>query len=137
MNIQTSQGAMTANALMSTNASSPTSSPTVDGSAFLKLLMAELQHQDPTQPTDPTQMVSQLATISQVAQTTQMNATLSDMLAASSLSQAEQVIGRTVSSGDGSISGKVVSVTIGSAGIIATLDNGKQLSLRGEIKISA
>lgn len=110
---------------------------TIGADDFMRLLMAQLKNQDPTQPTDPTQMVSQFATISQVAQTEQMNSTLSQLLATSTLSQAEQIIGRTVSNGDGSVSGKVISVTVGSAGIVATLEDGSLLSLQGDIKISA
>jgi len=34
--------------------------PGLDGDSFIKLLLAQLQHQDPFQPMDPTQMVGQL-----------------------------------------------------------------------------
>lgn len=135
MNIITEQTRATSTVAVATTASSAKQS--VGGDDFIKLLMAQLKNQDPTHPMDPSQMVSQLATVSQVAQTQQMNSTLSQMLSTSALSQAEQVIGRTVTGGDGSITGKVVSVTIGSGGIIATLDNGSLLSLQGDIKISA
>src|SRR6202034_1698120 len=83
---------------------------------FLTLLMAEMKNQDPTQPMDPSQMVSQLATVSEVGQAVQTNTTLSSLLTSSSLSQAEQLIGRTVTSADGSTSGEVASVSVGSAG---------------------
>jgi flagellar biosynthetic protein FliQ len=72
---------------------------------FLTLLMAEMKNQDPTQPMDPSQMVSQLATVSEVGQSVQSNTTLASLLTATSLSQAEQLIGRTVTSADGSMSG--------------------------------
>ena len=45
-------------------------------------------------------------------------------MTATSLSQAEQLIGRTVTSADGSTSGEVASVSVGSTGAVATLTNG-------------
>ena len=39
---------------------------------FLKLFMAQLEHQDPEQPQDGTQFLAQLATFSQVEQSLQM-----------------------------------------------------------------
>jgi flagellar basal-body rod modification protein FlgD len=50
-------------------------------------------------------------------------------LTATSLSQAEQLIGRTVTSADGSTSGEVASVSVGSAGAVATLTSGGTVSL--------
>jgi flagellar basal-body rod modification protein FlgD len=96
---------------------------------FLTLLMSELQHQDPTQPMDPTQMVSQLATVSNVGQAVQANKTLSQMLTANSLSQAEGMLGQTITSTDGKSSGTVSSVTVSSGGSTATLANGDKVDL--------
>lgn len=104
---------------------------------FVTLLMTELKNQDPTQPLDPSQMVAQLATVSQVAQTVQMNQSLTSLLTASSISQAEQLIGRTVTSGDGSISGVVASVTVGANGSIATLTDGSTVPLTNGVTIGA
>jgi flagellar basal-body rod modification protein FlgD len=111
---------------------------TVNYNEFLQLLIAEMQNQDPTQPTDPTQYMSQLASFSEVEQSVQTNNTLSSMLTSSALSQAEQAIGHTVTSADGSVSGKVVSVTIGSTGTVtATLDNGSTLPLASGVTIGS
>ena len=96
---------------------------------FLTLLMAEMKNQDPTQPMDPSQMVSQLATVSEVGQAVQTNTTLSSLLTATSLSQAEQLVGRTLTSADGSTSGQVASVSVTGAGATATLTNGATVSL--------
>jgi flagellar basal-body rod modification protein FlgD len=46
---------------------------------FLTLLVAQLQNQDPMNPTDPTQFVSQLAQFSTVEQLTQSNSTLNNI----------------------------------------------------------
>jgi flagellar basal-body rod modification protein FlgD len=96
---------------------------------FLTLLMAEMKNQDPTQPMDPSQMVSQLATVSEVGQAVQTNTTLASLLTATWLSQAEQLVGQTITSADGSTSGQVASVSVTSAGTVATLTNGATVQL--------
>lgn len=116
------------------NASPPA---TVDYSSFLQLLVAELKNQDPTSPTDPTQYMSQLASFSSVEQQVQTNSKLDSLLTASSLGQAETVIGKTITSADGSISGKVQSVTVSSGTATATLDNGGQVKLADGISIGS
>jgi len=47
--------------------------------AFLKLLVTQLQHQDPTQPQADTQFVAQLAQFSSLEQLTQMNQSLTQI----------------------------------------------------------
>jgi flagellar basal-body rod modification protein FlgD len=118
------------------NGSASSATPNVNYNQFLQLLLAEMQHQDPTAPMDPTQSISQIATFSQVEQQIQTNTTLTAMLSSSALSQADSVIGRTVTSPDGQTSGQVVSVTVTSSGSTATLSNGKTLSLSGGVTIS-
>lgn len=108
----------------------------VDYNSFLKLLVAQMQNQDPTQPMDATQYVSQLATFSNVEQAVQMNSKLEALIANTSVAQATSWIGRTVTSADGTISGAVKSVTIQSDGMIAELENGKKLVIGRGIKIS-
>ena len=112
-------------------------SATVDYNSFLKLLVAELQNQDPTNPTDPTQYLSQIASFSAVGQTVQTNTKLDTMITNNALQQADTAIGRTVTSADGTISGKVSSASIGIGGTItATLANGQTLALGAGVKFS-
>jgi flagellar basal-body rod modification protein FlgD len=66
---------------------------------FLTLLVAQLQNQDPMQPTDPTQFVAQLAQFSTVEQLVQGNTTLtsiSQSLSGLSLGQYSGLINHTV-----------------------------------------
>ncbi len=79
----------------------------MDYNAFLKLLIAQLKNQDPTKPMDSTQFVAQLATFSQVEQSIATNSKLDALLTASALSMADGVIGRTITSADGTTSGIV------------------------------
>ncbi len=111
------------------NATSASATPSLSYNSFISLLMAELKNQDPTQPMDPSQMVSQLATISEVGQAVQTNSSLSSLLTSASLTQAEQLIGKSITSADGSTSGQVTSVTVNGSGATAILSSGQQVSL--------
>jgi flagellar basal-body rod modification protein FlgD len=57
-------------------------------STFLKLLVAQLQHQDPESPADGTQFVAQLAQFSNLEQSIQMRADLDAIKAALTASPA-------------------------------------------------
>ena len=119
------------------SSSAAATSATVDYNSFLKLLVAELQNQDPTSPTDPTQYMSQLASFSAVGQTVQTNTKLDTLLTSSALSQAETTVGRTVTSSDGKTSGVVQSVAIGTDGTgTATLAGGQTLVLGSGVTVS-
>lgn len=126
--------ANTNNANASSNSAAAKAS--VDYNSFLKLLVTQMQNQDPTAPMDATQYVSQLATFSGVEQSVQMNSKLETLIANSSLSQAEGWIGRTLTNADGTVSGVVKSVTIQSSGMLAELADGKTMLIGQGVKIS-
>ena len=98
---------------------------TLDYNNFLELLVAQLKNQDPTNPSDPTAFVSQLASFSSVEQQVNTNSKLDALLTQSELSQGASIIGRTVTSADGSVSGNVAAVEITSSGVSAILANGQ------------
>jgi len=104
-----------------------TKSATLNYESFLKLLVAQMKNQDPTEPMDATQQMAQLATFSQVEQTIKTNKNLESMLQRTSLQEANSVIGRTVTSNDGTISGVVKEVTLYNDGIVAMLGSGKKI----------
>jgi len=114
----------------------PTAKKTLDYDAFLQLLVAQLQNQDPTQPLDAAEHISQLASFSAVEQAIKTNTKLDTLLTASALAQADSVIGRNVTSADGQTSGKVTSVRIISGGAVAMLENGKQVELSAGVTIT-
>ena len=123
------------NATAST-ASKSKASGTVDYNAFLQLLIAEMKNQDPTEPMKSSEYMAQFASFSNVEQAIQINTKLDSLLTASALSQADALLGHTVTSADGKISGVVKSLRIVSGGLVATLDNGKELPIGEGIKIS-
>lgn len=108
----------------------------LDYDAFLQLLIAQMQNQDPTDPMDPSEQLSQLAQFSQVEQAIVTNNKLDALLSSVALTQADGVIGRTVTSPDGSVSGEAVSLTIVSGGAVATLADGRQVTLGPGVTIS-
>ena len=83
-----------------------TSAASLDYTAFLRLLIAQMQNQDPTNPTDPAQWMGQIASFSNVEQSIQANAKLDALMTSTALSQVDGLIGHTITSGDGTISGK-------------------------------
>lgn len=105
--------------------------------AFLKLLVAQMQNQDPTKPMDSTEFVAQLASFSNVEQGVKTNSKLDALITSIGLNQADALIGKYVSNFDGTISGKVVAVQAFSDGAVAELDSGEQILLEAGVKISA
>ena len=120
-----------------TNKTTETASAnSLDYNAFLQLLLAQMKNQDPTEPMDSTAYMGQLASFSNVEQGMKMNTKLDSLMSAFYLNQADGVIGRTLTTADGTVSGKVMSVSIYSDGAIAKLDNGKQVLLGPGIVIT-
>ncbi|MBR0699749.1 flagellar hook assembly protein FlgD [Bradyrhizobium diazoefficiens] len=122
-----------------TDQTTTTSSNSVDYNTFLQLLIAEMKNQDPTNPMDTSQYMSQFAQLSTVEQAMQTNSKLDALLSSQSLSQANGLIGKTVSfidSTGASFSGKVVSVAINSDGSIATLQDGTKVAVGPGLTIS-
>ncbi|TIW85689.1 MAG: flagellar hook assembly protein FlgD, partial [Mesorhizobium sp.] len=116
-------------------ASQQTSKTAVDYQSFLKLLIAEMKNQDPTKPMDSTQYVAQLATFSQVEQSVQTNTKLDQIMQSSALSQADALIGRSITSADGKTTGTVASVTLSSNGLIAVLQDGTKVPVGAGVSI--
>jgi flagellar basal-body rod modification protein FlgD len=64
---------------------------------FLKLLVTQLQNQNPLDPMDNNQMTSQLTSLSQLGQIEELNTKFSDVLSTSQKSYAASLVGREVS----------------------------------------
>lgn len=82
-----------------TSASSATGSVDDAQSNFMKLLVAQMQNQDPMNPMDNAQMTSQMAQLNMVSGINQLNTTLSSALSgfqATQAMQASSLIGREV-----------------------------------------
>lgn len=80
-------------------ASSAANSPTLGQDAFLKLLVAQLSHQDPTSPMQGTEFVTQLSQFSLVEQSVAQSSALSSVnaqLGGIGNSQATDLVGKSV-----------------------------------------
>jgi|HubBroStandDraft_6_1064221.scaffolds.fasta_scaffold631008_2 flagellar basal-body rod modification protein FlgD len=86
---------------------------------FLKLMIAQLQAQNPLEPSNGNEYVTELAQFTQLEQTT-------NLASASELSNAVQLIGHTVTYADPStgstVTGKVESVQSASSGPTLTIE---------------
>ncbi|MCE5326336.1 MAG: hypothetical protein LLG01_07950 [Planctomycetaceae bacterium] len=63
---------------------------------YMKLLVTQLQNQNPLEPMNNDQMASQLAQLSQLQQMESMNSTFAKVLSSQQLSQATALIGKSV-----------------------------------------
>ena len=136
VNTSTSPGINPANSAASPGDKAKAGFAALDGTAFLQLLIAQLKNQDPTKPVDPTQYVSQLAQFSSVEQAVKTNSLLDGLITTTALSQAEGMIGRTVTNADASVSGVVESVRITADGSVAVLAGGAEVKLVSGVTVS-
>jgi flagellar basal-body rod modification protein FlgD len=90
-----------------------TPSAELDKDAFMKLMIAQLQHQDPTAPQDSTQMMAQVSQMTMVEQITNLATTAAAQAKDAKLARSEALLGRTVTYVDkdkASVSGVVEKV---------------------------
>jgi flagellar basal-body rod modification protein FlgD len=73
----------------------------LDRDDFLKLLITQLQHQDPTSPVQDKEFIAQMAQFSSLEQMTNMSAGFQKLSGLLASSEASQVLGKTVELRDG------------------------------------
>jgi flagellar basal-body rod modification protein FlgD len=119
-------------ATSATGSSSSTSgaSSTLDYNDFLQLMIAQLQNQDPLNPTDS----NQIAEFSNVEQAIKTNSKLDQLLVNSNISQASTMIGLVITGTDGT-QGIIESVRIDSSGSTAITASGQQIPITAGVSI--
>jgi flagellar basal-body rod modification protein FlgD len=113
-----------------TTGSTPTFSTGTDRTAmdtntFLKLLVAQLQYQDPSNPTDSSQFMSQTAQVTSVEKITELASLTQKVLDASNQQTGSSLVGKSVTYTDvngASHTGTVTGCTIGSQAPNLTVD---------------
>lgn len=107
---------------------------------FLKLMIAQLQAQNPLEPSNGTEYISELAQFSQLEQTTNLAQSSSQSATGQRVAQAVGLIGHTVSYTDPSTgatqSGAVQSVEITPEGATLTIEGTPGIELAGVTEVS-
>jgi flagellar basal-body rod modification protein FlgD len=116
--------------------SSDKSAASLNYDSFLKLLIAQMKNQDPTEPMDASEQMSQLASFSQVEQTIKTNTHLKSMLQAEALTKAGDMVGKTITSADDKITGVVKEVEVYADGVIAITEAGDKVLIQAGVTFS-
>ncbi|MGH8959610.1 MAG: flagellar hook capping FlgD N-terminal domain-containing protein [Jatrophihabitantaceae bacterium] len=110
----------------------------LDPQAFLQLLVAQLQYQDPTNPVDTSSFMNQTAMLSQVQTMTSMSSTLTALASAQQAQSATALIGKQITYANSSgvqVHGVVTSASLVAGG--ATLHVGDTtVPLSGVLEVS-
>uniref|UniRef100_UPI0025C71E4A flagellar hook capping FlgD N-terminal domain-containing protein n=1 Tax=Amphritea sp. TaxID=1872502 RepID=UPI0025C71E4A len=89
-----------ANNKAGSTSSSAESSSSADSEMFMKLMIAQLQNQDPTSPADTTSFMQQISSMSTVESINKLNSTVegmsSSLLSSQAALQASSLVGQTV-----------------------------------------
>ena|SRR5436190_1664086 len=109
----------------------------LDVNSFLKLMISELQNQDPLNPMDNSQLLQQISQMREIAATGDMTNTLQAVLLGQNVSSGSALIGKQVTAltdaGD-SVSGNVDKVNIAGGDVTLQIgDNSVKLSNVSEI----
>lgn len=108
--------------------------------AFLQLMVAQLQAQNPLEPSNGTEYISELAQFSQLEQTTNLAQSSSQSVTAQRVAQAVGLIGHTVSYTDPSTgatqSGAVQSAEITPEGATLTIEGTPGIEFTGVSEVS-
>lgn len=121
-----------------TGSSTPSGSSTgadqslLDPQAFLQLLVAQLQYQDPSNPVDTSSFMNQTAMLSQVQTMNSMSSTLSALADAQQAQSATALIGKQITYTNDSgipVTGVVTAASLAASGATLTLADGSTVPL--------
>jgi flagellar basal-body rod modification protein FlgD len=105
---------------------------TINQEEFLKVLLTNLQFQDPLKPLDNQQFLAQMAQFSSLEQTRQLNDQIGQLLSVQSSTQSIGLIGKTVEvlSSNGSVVGSITTARFQNGIPLFTVkqDNGQFLT---------
>ena len=99
---------------------------------FVKMMITQLQNQDPLEPAKNQELLAQMSQIGQLQSSTTLQESLQGMVLQNQIGSASSLIGKTVQgldAADDPVTGLVNSVKVGADGVSLELDNGKTLLL--------
>jgi flagellar basal-body rod modification protein FlgD len=128
------------NSSTGTTAASSDNPYSLKPSDFIQLMVTQLQHQDPTQPTSNQDLLAQMSQIGQLESSTQLQTTMASVTMQTQVGSASALIGKNVTGIDSSntpVSGVVNSVSVAGGNVSLNLADGSSLALSGLSSIKA
>ncbi|MFV2046521.1 flagellar hook assembly protein FlgD [Metabacillus sp. YM-086] len=128
--------------LLSNNTKTRNSGSNLGKDEFLKILMTQLQNQDPLNPMEDKEFISQMANFSSLEQITNMNSLMQKFLdtqkTTDSILKYSEMIGKSIEWSDSGAeqTGVVKAIKQKNNSIILELDNGKEITSDLVTKIS-
>ncbi len=107
---------------------------------FIKMMVTQLQNQDPTQPEQSGQLLQQMSQIGQLQASSDLTTNLKGMVLQNQIGTAGNLIGKLVQGMDtdgSALKGVVTSVKVASDKVSLELDSGKTLGLDHITSVSA
>jgi flagellar basal-body rod modification protein FlgD len=107
---------------------------------FIKMMVTQLQNQDPLEPAKNDQLLAQMSQIGQLQSSTQLQDSLKGLVIQNQIGAAGNLIGKSVQGLDdqnNDVHGMVNSVRVQQDSVYLELDNGKSLSLSRVTNIAA
>ena len=107
---------------------------------FIKMMLTQLQNQDPLEPAKNQELLAQMSQIGQLQTATQLQNTLKGLTLQNQLGSAGNLIGKLVQgldSNNENVSGLVSSVRVENNQVFLELDSGKTLSMGNVTSIAA
>src|SRR5258706_1267414 len=99
---------------------------------FIKMMVTQLQNQDPLEPAKNDQLLAQMSQIGQLQSSTQLQESLKGLVIQNQIGAAGNLIGKSVQGFDdqnNDVKGMVNSVRVQQDNVYLELDNGKSLAL--------
>jgi flagellar basal-body rod modification protein FlgD len=115
-----------------TTTSTPLRKKELKAEDFIKMMITQLQNQDPLEPAKNDQLLAQMSQISQLQSSTALNESLKSMVLQNQIGSASSLIGKNVqgmAADNSTINGVVTSVKVESDAVKLELDNGQALEL--------
>ena len=106
---------------------------------FIKMMVTQLQNQDPMEPAKNQELLAQMSQIGQLQSATTLQDSLKGMVLQNQIGAAAGLIGKSVSgldAADDPVTGLVTSVRVENDGVSLELDNGNRLTLSRVTSIS-
>lgn len=99
---------------------------------FIKMMITQLQNQDPLEPAKNEQLLAQMSQIGQLQASQDLQSSLKSLVLQNNLGAASNLIGKVVEGQDDAgekVSGLVTSVRVEGDNVMLELDNGKAMRL--------